>query len=254
MLKKSIYFGITSLIGSITLAGLVSLFSSNQYLLTLLYSAGVIIAVFLFRGSSSIKFERHKSTLKWLLLSIILPIIYLGLVYLIGWQFFEYQPQWITLSVLAIIPIKLASSFLEEVGWRAYLFSLLKNKGWIYMNLVIGIIWAIWHYPAIFSGSYEISSPLALGVTIFTFNVILLSFIFGWVRQKTGGIIAPTLIHASHNLMYAILASQNNLAILSESGLVLTAILLLTICILKAWKKPEKCISPKINHEKCPSK
>lgn len=195
------------------------------------------MAVLFFRGK--IKFEKNSSSIPWIVVSCILPILYIGLIYFIGQQLFDHKIQTLSLTFLSSLPLILISSFFEEIGWRGFLFSTLQKIGWFKINLLIGILWAIWHYPAIFTGNYTIASPLIFGVFIFTINIILLSFIFGWFRQKTGGIIAPTLIHTFHNLSYSYWAGKNDLSILSESGLVLTIVLLLAIIVLQAWKKPQ---------------
>src|SRR3989338_7199180 len=171
MIKKSIYFFLVALIGSVILAGLASLFFSYKPLLVLLYSLGVVIAFLLFRGK--VRFEKNSSAVPWIIVGCFLPIIYIGLIYLIGWQFFDHKIEPLSLTFLS---------------------SILQKSGWLKMNLIIGIFWAAWHLPAILTGSYDISSPLVLGIFIFTINVILLSFIFCLFLQKTAGIIAPTLI------------------------------------------------------------
>ena len=236
MIKKSIYFFLIALIGSVIFAGLASLFFSYQPLLILLYSLGTAVAFLLFKGK--IKFEKNSSAIVWLLVTCFLPIIYIGLVYLIGWQFLDHKTETLSLTFLSSLPFVLVASFFEEVGWRGYLFEKLQKCSWLKMNFIIGILWSFWHLPAIITGSYGMTSPLILGISIFTINVILLSLVFGWFRQKTGGIIAPTIIHTFHNLAYAYWAGKNDLPILSESGLILTVVLLFIIVILQAWKKP----------------
>jgi membrane protease YdiL (CAAX protease family) len=151
---------------------------------------------------------------------------------------FGHKIEPLSLTFLCSLPLVLVASFFEEVGWRGYLFNLLQKISWLKMNFIIGLLWSVWHLPAILAGSYDLTSPLIIGVLIFTINVILLSFIFGWFRQKTAGIIAPTVIHAFHNLGYTYWAGKNDLSILGESGLILMFTLLLVIVILQAWKEP----------------
>lgn len=236
MIKTSIYFFLVALIGSVVFAGGASLIFSDGPLLVLLYSFGVMVAFVLFRGK--VGFEKNSSVFPWMVFGCLLPIFYIGLVYLIGWQFFDHEIEPLPLTFLSNFPLVLLASFFEEVGWRGYLFNVLQKIGWLRMNLIVGILWSAWHLPAILTGSYDISSPLVLGTLIFTINVILLSFIFAWFRQRTGGIIAPTLIHTFHNLAYAYWAGSNDLSILGESGFVLTIVLFVVIVILQAWKEP----------------
>jgi len=236
MIKKSIYFLLVALICSVIFAGPASLFFSYKPLLVLLYSLGVAVSFLLFKGK--VQFEKNSSAIVWIAIGCFLPVLYVGLVYLIGWQMFGYKIEPISLTFLSSFPLVLIASCFEEIGWRGYLFNALQKIGWLKMNFIIGLLWSAWHLPAILIDSYEMASPLIFGVLIFTINVILLSFVFSWFRQKTAGIIAPTLIHAFHNLGYAYWAGKNNVSILGESGLILTVVLLLAIVILQAWKEP----------------
>jgi membrane protease YdiL (CAAX protease family) len=237
MIKKSIYFFLVALIGSVIFASLASLFFSYKPLLVLLYSLGVAVSFLLFKGK--VQFEKNSSAIVWIAIGCFLPVLYIGLVYLIGWQMLGHKIEPLSLTFLSSLPLVLIASFFEEVGWRGYLFSTLQKIGWLKMNFIIGILWSAWHLPAILMGSYDMTSPLFAGILIFIINVILLSFVFGWFRQKTAGIIAPTVIHAFHNLGYIYWTGKNDLSILGESGLVLTIVLLfLVIIILQAWKEP----------------
>ncbi len=236
MIKKSIYFFLVALIGSVIFAGLASRFFSYKPLLVLLYSLGVAVAFLFFRGT--VRFEKNSSAIPWIIIGCFLPILYIGLVYLIGWQIFDHKIETLSLTFLSSLPLVLLASFFEEIGWRGYLFSTLQKISWLKMNLIIGILWSAWHLPAILTGSYDMSSPLVLGIFIFTINVILLSFILVWFRQKTAGILAPTLIHTFHNLGYAYWAGKNDVSSLGERWFVLTVVLLLVIVILQAWKEP----------------
>jgi membrane protease YdiL (CAAX protease family) len=40
--------------------------------------------------------------------------------------------------------------FLEEVGWRYYLFNAWKDTGFLLAGPILGLIWAVWHLPTFF--------------------------------------------------------------------------------------------------------
>lgn len=95
----------------------------------------------------------------------------------------------------------LASALGEEIGWRGFLVpELFKNVGFTGTALISGVVWACWHYPLLIWGDYNSGTPTWYGLTCFTVMVLSLSFIFAWMRLKSGSLWTGALLHASHNL------------------------------------------------------
>jgi len=89
----------------------------------------------------------------------------------------------------------------EEIGWRGFLTpELFKKYGYVKTSLIIGIIWAVWHYTVLIFGNYNNGTPFWYGLICFTFMVIAASFIFVWFRMKSGSLFPAMILHASHNL------------------------------------------------------
>jgi len=90
----------------------------------------------------------------------------------------------------------------EELGWRGFLVpQLAKIVPFNRVALISGIIWALWHYPIIlFSTAYRGAGPLWYTVACFTVMVVSMSFLFAWMRLKSGSVWTGMLLHASHNL------------------------------------------------------
>jgi len=86
----------------------------------------------------------------------------------------------------------------EEFGWRGYLQVRLLRGRPVRAAIATGIIWGIWHYPMNLQG-YNYPNNRILGLFIFPVFTVLLSIIFGWLRQKTGSVWAPSLAHAATN-------------------------------------------------------
>jgi uncharacterized protein len=86
----------------------------------------------------------------------------------------------------------------EEFGWRGYLQLRLLSQRPLLAAVTTGLIWGIWHYPAILLG-YEQYSNVLLGLLTFPVLTILLSIIFGWLRLRTGSIWSASLAHAAFN-------------------------------------------------------
>jgi uncharacterized protein len=90
----------------------------------------------------------------------------------------------------------------EEFGWRGYLQLRLFPDRPLLAAVVTGVIWAAWHYPLIFRG-YNYPDQPWLGVALFPVTCILLSIIFGWLRQRSGSIWTASLAHSATDVVGA---------------------------------------------------
>jgi membrane protease YdiL (CAAX protease family) len=85
----------------------------------------------------------------------------------------------------------------EELGWRGWLQTRLAGMGFWRMNLVIGLIWGVWHAPIILLGhNYgDMGYPGVAAMTVFT---VALSPYLGLTRER-GGVVAAAALHGSVN-------------------------------------------------------
>lgn len=89
----------------------------------------------------------------------------------------------------------------EELGWRGFLVpQLAKLTSFPRVALISGTIWALWHYPLILFADYHGAGPRWYSVVCFTVLVLGLSFLFAWMRLKSGSVWTGMLLHGSHNL------------------------------------------------------
>jgi uncharacterized protein len=94
----------------------------------------------------------------------------------------------------------LASALGEEIGWRGFLVpELFKTMGFTGTALFSGIVWACWHYPLIIWGGYNGGTPTWYSLMCFTVSIVAISFVFAWIRLKSGTLWAAAILHASHN-------------------------------------------------------
>jgi len=90
----------------------------------------------------------------------------------------------------------------EELGWRGFLVPELakitsfKNVAWI-----SGLIWAFYHFPVIFGADYLGTPPRWSSVVCFTLQITTLSFIYAWMRLKSGSMWTAVILHGMHNLV-----------------------------------------------------
>lgn len=91
-------------------------------------------------------------------------------------------------SVWVFLPYLLLMIFLgggqEELGWRGYILDPLEERlgPWL-GNLVLGVVWAVWHVPLFFiPGTTQIFVPFVGFALVLIGN----SYFFSFVRQTTG--------------------------------------------------------------------
>jgi len=86
----------------------------------------------------------------------------------------------------------------EELGWRGYLLPRLLPLGQWKAILVSGVIWGIWHAPAIMQGLNYPGYPLA-GILMMIVFCTLLGAILAWLTLKVNSPWIAALGHGSVN-------------------------------------------------------
>jgi membrane protease YdiL (CAAX protease family) len=94
-----------------------------------------------------------------------------------------------------------AAALGEEIGWRGLLVpELAKTMSFTSTAIVSGLIWASWHVPILVFADYNSGTPAWYGLSCFAMMVVGISFIFAWMRLKSGSLWTGVILHASHNL------------------------------------------------------
>jgi uncharacterized protein len=144
--------------------------------------------------------------LKYLWLGYLVPLTYAFLVYSLVWitGLGAFQaPSPVRIAIYASIGLLGAcvAGLGEEIGWRGFLVpELVKITSFTKTALITGLIWAIWHYPAIIFADYHSSAPLWFDLFSLTITVTGLSFFTAWLRLKSGSLWPVVLWHGAHNL------------------------------------------------------
>lgn len=162
---------------------------------------------------------------KYQIQSWLIPLLYASIAYTIIWiagfgkfgnpQYLEalakamhlHGPAWVS-SAVGIVLIgtvglirSVASALGEEIGWRGFLVpELSRTFSFTTTAFISGIVWSVWHYPVLIFGDYNAGTPTWYGLTNFTVMVVSGSFIFAWMRLKSGSLWTGAILHASHNL------------------------------------------------------
>lgn len=122
----------------------------------------------------------------------------------LGW---ETAPTWLILIFYLFLlgtcgMIQCVASALgEEIGWRGFMApQLVELFGFRKASLILGLIWAVWHFPVLIFGLYNNGTRWWYELTCFTALVVSVSFIMTWLRMRSGSLWGCAALHASHNL------------------------------------------------------
>lgn len=89
----------------------------------------------------------------------------------------------------------------EEIGWRGLLVpELIKILPFWKTALISGVVWSVWHYPAILFSDYNGGTPAWYSLLCFSATLIGISFPLAWLRLKSRTVWTSVIFHSSHNL------------------------------------------------------
>ncbi len=137
---------------------------------------------------------------RWYLLALLLPFIDVFVllamslfgtpVTLADRPAYEYPARFFTTLLIA--------GALEEFGWRGFLQPRLQQKySALTSAIVVGLIWAVWHFPVVYFGGASYESGDFFGFLII---LPLWSIVMAWLYNSTNGaLLIPMLFHASTN-------------------------------------------------------
>ncbi len=88
----------------------------------------------------------------------------------------------------------------EEVGWRGLALPLLQDRlGSLGGNILLGIIWALWHLPLfLMPGSFQYGNSLIIYVYLITCWSIVIALL---VNKAQGSVLVAILFHESANFI-----------------------------------------------------
>jgi uncharacterized protein len=203
---------------------------------------------------------------KYLALAYLIPLGYCLVVYGLTWltglgsfpapgfadtlkQGYSYLPASNSILVYSLamasigVVVSLFSALGEEIGWRGvFVPELAKLVPFSQVGLISGLVWALWHMPLILFSDYNLPGiPKWYAALMFFIMVVGISFIFAWLRLKSGSLWTAALLHASHNIfiqaIFTPLTGQNAMTpyVIDEfgCGLAIVAIIL----AIFFWKK-----------------
>lgn len=96
---------------------------------------------------------------------------------------------------------------MEEIGWRGYVLPRMQKRyGALASAILVGMIWAAWHFPKYLAGGFFIVFLLSLC------DAIAKSIMLAWIYNNTNGsLLITTLFHSSMNTAAILLPLPNTL-------------------------------------------
>ncbi len=157
-----------------------------------------------------------------------------------------FHPVWISIfqGLIAAATINAIAGFGEELGWRGFLLTELKNISFFKASLIIGIIWGLWHAPIILMGHNYPQHP-KWGVLYMTIFCTLYTFLFNYITIKAKSVIASSLMHGSINaffgitLMLSLGGTDLNTGITGLAGFICLTFAILLVFIYDRWISKE---------------
>ena len=110
------------------------------------------------------------------------------------------HPIWLGLlqGMATGVTINTITSLGEELGWRGLLHREMSYMGFWRSSAIIGFVWGLWHIPIILQKQNYSQHPF-VGILMMVIFTILISPIFGYVREKARSVIAAAVIHGTLN-------------------------------------------------------
>lgn len=166
------------------------------------------------------KLKNFKVSSKWYIVAIGIPILtYLILriiQIILGNESSVFETGLFSLGFPLCVSIIL-SGIKEEPGWRGYLLpSLIKRYSTIYSSIIVGLIWAFWHFPLYLFGTRPLGQ-----FPQFVFTVVALSFIYSWLYIQSESIPIVAIFHIMHNFaVYMLLDLDRDITFWNGGGFV----------------------------------
>lgn len=108
---------------------------------------------------------------------------------------------------LVVVPVLIVGQIwvviAEEFGWRGFALPRLQRRfGSLGATLILGPIWAFWHFPMFFTqGSPQYSENVPVAFAMYAVVITLTSIIFTMLYNRSGGsVLACMLFHAFFNI------------------------------------------------------
>ena len=136
------------------------------------------------------------------------------------------NPQIDILPAMMLFAIFLIFAVTEEMGWTGFALGPIQTRvGAIPAALLIGAIWAVWHYPALLQAHRS-----GAWIAWWTLGTISLRFFMVWLFNVTGGsVFAVVVVHATNNLCWQLFPIEGSWWDPRINGVIMWSVALIVI-------------------------
>jgi len=100
---------------------------------------------------------------------------------------------------ILLMPMMIVGGGIEEIGWRGFLQPALEEKmPFVPATLVVGVLWAVWHFPL---WLVQNANQSAMNLVAFTCHCVALAFVLAALYKLTKSVFACILLHAWCNVL-----------------------------------------------------
>ena len=174
-----------------------------------------MIIVMALKGGEGLKelfrpFLLGRVGIQWYLVAFFGMAVLAGAALVLLFRFNGVIPDWMRFGpwfmVLPVFLVNLLSNVWEEIAWRGFALPRLQARfSALAASLILGILWAVWHFPLLLNPKNPMSGyPWHMMVI----NISAMSIIYAWLYNNTrGSLLLATLFHAASNTVAFILVA-----------------------------------------------
>lgn len=133
------------------------------------------------------------------------------------------DPHITLIPTLILFLVFFVSAIAEELGWSAYATDpLLDRWGVLCTGLILGIVWAVWHYVALGQAHRSVE-----WIAWWSLGTVTSRMIMVWLYNRSGrSVFIPVLFHMMINVMWQLYPVNGSYFDPRISGLILTAVVI----------------------------
>jgi uncharacterized protein len=145
-------------------------------------------------------------SIRWYAIALLTaPLLMLVILLPLSLVFPEFLPgiltmdDWVSFLLLSVA-IAVAAGIFEELGWTGFATPELRQRyGILATGLIVGSMWAVWHWLTGYWGSVAVAGELSLPVLLLDPILFLGVFrvLMVWVYDRTGSLFVVMLMHGS---------------------------------------------------------
>lgn len=129
----------------------------------------------------------------------------------------------------------------EEYGWRGVLAEELAPLGMVRSHLFIGVIWGLWHAPAIVLLGHNFGAEWGWGIIVMVLMCVPMGFVLAWVAARSG-VVGAAIAHGVINgtLGVSALMFAGASPLVTPPGLALAvASVVVAVGLWRLWGRPD---------------